>query len=215
MGMFDEQTLGNPALSFKGVRRGAKIEGVLLPVEKLNTATGEVERKAWREDPARDQATGEVKTYPKSGDPIMSTQFLLQTDLTDWKGTSAKFEQRAQEDFPDESDTGLRRWFAESAYTAKAVREAYKKIRKAPEVGGLLTIRVVSLKSGSIASGPNAGQSYEYPELEVSWTPADADGKTKVAAYLASDKYKPVQAPAPAVMSDDNPWGDSDGEPVF
>jgi hypothetical protein len=176
MGMFDEEKLGVPAISLKTVRKGTTLKGTILPIPKVNAKTGAVDLLSYREDPAKDR-TGKPKLFP-SGDPIMVGQLLLKTDLRDWQYSSPEFEERTS-DFPEETDTGLRRFFVESMYVVSAVRAAKKRLRVAPEVGGSFSITVKGLLKGTMKSG----EPYTYPDLEVSWSPATPEGKAVVEEY--------------------------------
>lgn len=196
MGMFDEQTLGTPPISFKRARKGTEFSGVILPIRQKNRRTGVWDLVAYREDQDKDRTTGEPKVYP-SGDPVLVGQFHLQTELKNWDLTSAEFEERTAE-FPDETDTGLRRLFIGSKYLNQAVRATFKRLRKAPEVGGHLTVRVLGIKS-DIAKN---GEKYTYPDVAVEWTPADAEGRKVAEAYAAT---LPEPEDAPSRMTGDEP----------
>jgi len=191
MGMFDEEKLGVPAISFKGARKGTTVEGTILPIFKLNPRTGVVDALSYREDQDTDNE-GKPRFFP-SGDPILVGQVLLQTKLSGWDLTSAKFEERTA-DFPDEIDTGLRRWFIGSKYATQAVRAAKKTLRTAPEVGGLWTIKILAVKTGKTGSG----EDYTYPDLEVRWHPATPEGQ-EIAAKYAETADRPA---APSEMSE-------------
>lgn len=179
MGMFDDAGLGIPAISFVGARKGLKITGIILP----QGDPGKSKNEAYRKSDATDQKTGEVKKF-KSGDPMPRFDFLLQTDERDWKLSSAKFETRAQDEFPDEVDTGLRRWIAEPKYAIEALKEAFKTKKSVdPEVGGRFTISVVGLKQGTIQQGDNAGDPYTTPQLTVGWEPPTSEGRALAEKY--------------------------------
>lgn len=198
MGMFDEQVLGIPSVSLKGARKGTKVEGVILPQQKLNPKTGAVDLLAYREDPDTDDQ-GNAKVYP-SGDPILVGKILLQTELRNWDQTSAEFEARAESDFPDEKDSGLRRWYIGSKYANQAVRAAFKTLKRAPEVGGKFSLEVVGQGKGTT----KGGEAYTFPELKVNWTPADAEGKKIAEAY--AETLTPVEPAQPvAAFADDEP----------
>jgi hypothetical protein len=176
MGMFTEQQLGIPTLSIKGVKRGTVLKGVILPHAERNKKTGDVDFLPCKEGFARDK-NNQPRLFP-SGDPIPNAIFLLQTEMKDWDYTSPEFQEKAANDFPDETDDGKRRFWVESKYTTQAVKAAFKRIKKAPEVGGEFTITVKGIKTGQGSQGD-----YTYPEIEVDWKPATAEGKAIVARY--------------------------------
>ena len=192
MGMFDEQQLGVPSISFKRAKRGTVIEGVILPIRKRN-ASGTTEMVYYLETQDKDRATQEPKVYP-SGDPVMVGRFDLQTELKDWDLASAEFEQRAAEDYPDETDDGKRRWYVGSKYANQAVREAFRRLKTAPEVGGRLTIKVTGIGSDTAKNG----EKYTYPQLVVDWSPATDEGRKIADAYADSLPKLDDQGDAPS-----------------
>lgn len=178
MGMFDKTELGTASLSFAGARRGLSVSGIILPNQNL----GESDNEAYRRVPDYNN-DGTPKTYTRSGKPILRLEFLLQTDLTEWAQTSTKFEAKAIKDFPDVVDDGVRRWIGGAMYFDTAVKKALEKLGREPEVGGRMTIKVTGHDTGTIKNGPNAGDEYTSPILDVNWEPATAEGKRVAEAY--------------------------------
>jgi hypothetical protein len=199
MGMFDEQQLGTPSISLKGARKGLRVEGVILPQQQHNAKTGMTDLVAFHESPDTDD-NGDPKLYP-SGDPILVGKVLLQTELRNWDVASAEFIERAESDFPDEQDTGLRRWFVGSKYARDAVRQTFKATKRAPEIGGRFTLEVVGSDSGTT----KAGEKYTFPKIKVTWEPADAEGRKIAEAYADTLSVPAYDAPAGSALADDEP----------
>lgn len=202
MGMFDPLTLGIPTLSLKTARKGLVIQGVLLPIPTPNPDTGVVDLLAFREDQDRDDQ-GRPKTYPRTGNPIMVGQFCIQTTqpkLSDWDYTSVEFQSRTEQ-FPDETDQGIRRWFLGSKYASDAVRAAYRTLRVPPEVGSPFRIEVLAMKQATAGNG----EKYVAPDLAVAWKPADDEGKR-----IASEYAKTIEMPPPPQRSETF-FGNPDG----
>lgn len=198
MGMFDEQSLPVPTISWVGARRGLEITGTILPLLQR----GKAEPTPYRETPDTDR-DGNPRTFP-SGDPILRGEFLIQTALSGWDRTSSEFEARTA-DFPDETDTGLRRWIVGSKYATQAVKAAYKKLRTKPEIGGTLTIKVTGIQQGTASNG----EKYTTPDLDVSWSPATPEGR-KVADDYAEKNLKREEE-----FASSGAFGEQDAAPPF
>lgn len=193
MGLFDEPELGLPSLSMKGIRKGWKLEGIVLPTPKRRESGG-YDLVPYREDPDRDQA-GNVRLFP-SGDPIMVGQVRLQTKLRGWDATSQEFQMKL-ESFPEAEDDGVRVWYIGSKYATQAVRAAMKRLRKPPEIGGTFTIEATAIKQGSaVNKETQQTEKYTYPDLAVSWTPSTPEGLAVVKEYTDNRLKLPADEPA-------------------
>lgn len=169
MGIFDDAG-GTPAVSWKGVRKGTKISGVVLPTES---------GKGYDEVQQRDYDTNDLLTYD-NGDPRMQAVILLQTEHRGWEFTSESFSDKAADD-PDMTDEGLRREFVYGKNAVAGVKQALRKIKAKDIMPGMVWTREYAGTEPVPGGGKKTANVWNIT-IDVP-TPAS---QAVVAAYIAS-----------------------------
>lgn len=171
---FFEGGSGVPGISWKGMKKGTSITGVIVPVQD------EGETKAYRTTKQTDIDTGEVLNY-KDGSPRTQAELTLATDLTGHEHTSTSYQDNVSE---DDEDNGLRRLFVRGPSLPKQFKEALKAAKaKKPEVGGTVTVTFVK-------DEPIEGSKFRKNLFEVAYEKPTGESvaKAEAAAALLDDQ---------------------------
>lgn len=204
---------GAPSVSWLDVPVKTKLVGVVVPpnvdeptkgydyVQRTDIQTGAP--LYWNSNrSAKDRITDQTHTDGKPNRPVSDPVLTLVTELRDSEFISDRRKEQMAEN--EQTDDGMRTWYAAGATGQKALKDALAKVkRQAPEVGMTVTVWIEKKTPNDYGGRTN------HFEVEV----ALPNEKTK--AVVA--KYIEEHAQAAEVDSDDpfNANADITGEPPF
>jgi hypothetical protein len=193
---FDGLGGGSPSFKFSG--NGTGIKGTI--VDQYRTFVTDT--------------SGNVKTYPKSGEPIPQLNVTLQTALRDWKGVNPEKIPTDVEgnQLPGSEDDGQRRVYVKYDMR-RAVAVAVKGVgERFMATGGTLAIKQTGVKDTGQPNGlPLYEARYEAPVqtdggfLDGADPWASATPAPPAAAPAAPATPAPAAAPPAAPAPDDEP----------
>jgi hypothetical protein len=131
---FEPKKLGNPSISWEGVKVGTEFEFELLEIQP---------GKAHLTTPVMKFGTREIDRF-KNGNPKKQIEVVVKTNLKDYALTSLDYQEKAE--LEGREDDGVRRLFLKHPNMQEFVETVQASGAKVPEVGAKGTVKLAKRK---------------------------------------------------------------------
>lgn len=131
---FEPRKLGNPSVSWEGVKVGTEFTYTLLEIEP---------GKAHKTTPVLKFGTNEIDRFP-NGTAKKQIEILVQTNLKDYALTSLNYQEKAEAE--GREDDGVRRLFLKHPNMQEFVSTVQESGSQKPEIGATGTVKLAKRK---------------------------------------------------------------------